>query len=704
MDGSVKKVDESIREGGGGEGRLRAVESSEPWVTSSVKAGWGRNEFTIIGIAVLCGLAIWVIDAVLDYLIFYEGGTFLGVLITDMPKEDVYDRLVVLAAFTVFGILISRASARRKKAMQRLEEFRLFVESVEDYAIFMLDLEGHVISWNAGAERIKGYKSHEIIGKHFCCFYTDEDIARGKPDRELERAIAEGQSENDGWRLRKDGSRFWANAVITATRDESGNVLGFRKVTRDITDRKKAMEEVAVLAKFLSENPNPVLRIRKDGEVLYSNEAGGVLLGKWKCEIGKMVPEKWGNLIAQAFESKGSTAAAEEEEEEVEGTIFSFSIAPIREAGYANLYGRDITERKKAAQKIAELAKFPAENPNPVIRVSKDGRILYSNDSSRPILALWGCEDSGALSGEWHEMISEAHNKEETQEAKAEWAGKIYSLTFAPVRDSDFVNVYGLDITDREKAEEEKRTAQAGLIERGRREKENVEAEVAKLREELIRKTRLAAIGQVSASIAHDLRNPLGSVRNASYFLRRHVSKDEPKLAEYTEIIDQEIAKADQIITNLLEMARPKAPHKQEVDLGGIVKEVFSLAKGASGVHCEMSMVPDPFDVQADANQLRQVVSNIVDNAIESMRGQGDFFVEFSRDAGYDTIVFRDTGPGFAPETKKTAFEPLITTKASGTGLGLTICIQIIEDHGGSIAVEEYEGRGAGVRIRLPRE
>jgi len=259
------------------------------------------------------------------------------------------------------------------------------------------------------------------------------------------------------------------------------------------------------------------------------------------------------------------------------------------------------------------------------------------------------------------------------------------------------------DITEYKKAEFAGRDAQERLLEQQRHETERVEAELSKLREELIQKTRLAAIGQVSASIAHDLRNPLGSVRNASYFLRRHVRKEEPKLAEYTQIIDEEVAKADQIITNLLEMARPKVPHKQRVDLGGIIKEVLSLAEGASGVHCEMSMAPDPFVVQADPNQLRQVVGNIVDNAIEAMKGRGCFFVEACRDAGYDTIVFRDTGPGFAPDVKSTVFEPLMTTKASGTGLGLTICSKIIENHGGSIAIEDFEGRGAAVRIRLPR-
>lgn len=262
----------------------------------------------------------------------------------------------------------------------------------------------------------------------------------------------------------------------------------------------------------------------------------------------------------------------------------------------------------------------------------------------------------------------------------------------------------GQDITERKKAQEEVRDAQQKLIKQHRHERERAEAELAKVSDELVRTTRLATIGQVSASIAHDLRNPLGAVRNASYFLRRHLSKDELKFIEHLKIIDQEVVKADQIITNLLEMARPKVPHKQEIDLGETVKDVFSRTKYAKGVRCRTSLVPDPFVVRADPNQLRQVIGNIVDNAVDAMKGQGEIFVEATHDSDYDTLVFRDTGPGIAPEVRNRLFEPLITTKANGTGLGLLICRQIVEKHGGTIAVEECEGCGAAIRFRLPRQ
>jgi PAS domain S-box-containing protein len=121
------------------------------------------------------------------------------------------------------------------------------VESVKDYAIFILDTGGHVATWNIGAERIKGYRADEIIGKHFSTFYPPEDIAAGKTERELEIAIREGRFEEEGWRIRKDGSRMWANVTITALRDPHGELIGFAKVTRDLTERREAEEKLRAL-------------------------------------------------------------------------------------------------------------------------------------------------------------------------------------------------------------------------------------------------------------------------------------------------------------------------------------------------------------------------------------------------------------------------------------------------------------------------
>lgn len=128
-----------------------------------------------------------------------------------------------------------------QEALKQSEErYRLLVEQVTDYGIFMLDEKGRIISWNEGAKRIKGYMANEIIGKYFSIFYPEEDIINGKPEHELKVAIEEGKYEEEGWRLKKDGSRFWANVVITAVFHTNGTLIGFSKVTRDLTERKES--------------------------------------------------------------------------------------------------------------------------------------------------------------------------------------------------------------------------------------------------------------------------------------------------------------------------------------------------------------------------------------------------------------------------------------------------------------------------------
>lgn len=122
------------------------------------------------------------------------------------------------------------------------DKYRILVSQVKEYAIFMLDEKGSIISWNEGAKRIKGYSEQEIVGKHFSTFYTSEDKQTKKPERELEIAIATGKYEEEGWRLRKDGSQFWAHVVITALFNDQDKLVGFAKVTRDLTERKKAEE------------------------------------------------------------------------------------------------------------------------------------------------------------------------------------------------------------------------------------------------------------------------------------------------------------------------------------------------------------------------------------------------------------------------------------------------------------------------------
>jgi PAS domain S-box-containing protein len=168
-----------------------------------------------------------------------------------VPSESYLGLSSVEERLRAIAQLQQRAQVLESKltTQESEERFRLLIEGVQDYAIFMLDPDGRVRNWNSGAKRIKGYDSAEIIGKHFSCFYPEEDLRNGKPAWELEVAAKEGRFEDEGWRLRKDGSRFWANVIITAIRDDGGKLIGFGKVTRDFTERmqmeRTLQEEVA---------------------------------------------------------------------------------------------------------------------------------------------------------------------------------------------------------------------------------------------------------------------------------------------------------------------------------------------------------------------------------------------------------------------------------------------------------------------------
>jgi PAS domain S-box-containing protein len=165
-----------------------------------------------------------------------DGGRFWASVIID-PIRNREGNLVGYAKIT-------RDLTERRAAESALrsshEQFKLLVQGVTDYSIYLLSTEGLVASWNAGAQRIKGYAPEEIIGQHFSRFYTDEDRKKGDPERALATATQEGRCEKEGWRVRKNGERFWAHVVIDAIHDDDGKLIGFAKITRDITERREA--------------------------------------------------------------------------------------------------------------------------------------------------------------------------------------------------------------------------------------------------------------------------------------------------------------------------------------------------------------------------------------------------------------------------------------------------------------------------------
>ncbi len=228
---------------------------------------------------------------------------------TEFPVDIMLKPTEIGEGLVVVSFIRDATEQRAAQEALRLNDLRLrsIVESIVDQAIYLLDLEGHIVTWNPGAERLKGYKAEEVLGLHFSRFFVEDDIQRGRPAELLRQAARQGRIEEEGWRVRKDGSRFWANAVLTAIRDTAGTVTGFAKITRDETDRKQAQESViAELSSLLLANVD----IRK-------------MLGAFSASVRQIVPhdsailalfdEATGKLRVQFLADASNPAASQAE-------------------------------------------------------------------------------------------------------------------------------------------------------------------------------------------------------------------------------------------------------------------------------------------------------------------------------------------------------------------------------------------------------
>jgi PAS domain S-box-containing protein len=289
--------------------------------------------------------------------------------------------------------------------------FQIAAEQTKDYAVFLLDPGGHIMTWNAGAARIKGYAPEEIIGKHFSTFYTAESIERAWPQHELKAARAEGRFEDEGWRVRKDGSRFWASVVITALRDPGGKLLGFSKITRDLTDRKRNEEALA--------QSEERFRLLIDGVVdyaIYMLDPEGIVTS-WNAGAQKMKGYKPEEIIGKHFsrffgpadveagkpweelanaratgrsESEGWRIKKDGEQFWARAVVSALYDADGRLRGFAKVT-QDLSERRhvqalqEAAQNITEfIAVLAHELRNPLAPIATALRVIENTAPGTP--------------------------------------------------------------------------------------------------------------------------------------------------------------------------------------------------------------------------------------------------------------------------------------------------------------------------------
>jgi len=299
------------------------------------------------------------------------------------------------------------------QAVKAEANFHFLVEGVLDYGIFMLDLNGNIISWNKGAERIKGYSEQEIVGKHFSIFYTPVDVQNGKPMRLLKTAKEEGRVEDEGWRVRKDGSQFWADVIISTVRDDKGNAIGFSKITRDLTDRKRAEEELRLTNMRLREHAelldlahdtiivrdeeNRILLWNKGAEKMYGwtkNEALGQITHSFLKTEFPASQEAIDNQLNQSEWWEGELVHTTQDGRKI--TVESRQV--LHRSADNHSYrileiNMDITERKKLDQMKTEFVSFashqlktPLAELRGFIEVMLDGQTGMVNEKQKKYL------------------------------------------------------------------------------------------------------------------------------------------------------------------------------------------------------------------------------------------------------------------------------------------------------------------------------
>lgn len=487
---------------------------------------------------------------------------------------------------------------------QSSDRFRLLVESVRDYAIFMLDPDGTVATWNAGAERLKQYKPEEIIGQHFSKFYPAEDIAAGKPERELAQAIAEGRVEDEGWRLRKDGSRFWALVVITPLFDSNGKLAGFGKVTRDLTERQLAEERLRA-----NEEQFRLLIERVEEYAIFLLDPNGRVM-TWNTGAEKI---------------KGFTAG------EIVGKHFAcFYTAQDVAAG--------------RPQHNLEIAARTGHIRDQGLRVRKDGTTFHAD-----VLITALRDDNGQLHG-FSKITRDMSDQVRTREIEAE--------KMAAVKAS-------------------------------------------------------AAKDEFLAKLSHELRTPLTPALAAASFMAENISELPEKFSNDVHVIRRNVQLEARLIDDLLDLTRISTGkielHQQPIDAHAVARDALIIAR--SDIHRKGLVITTNWDAQdhylwADPVRLEQVFWNLINNAVKFTGPGGEITIQTWNEGGNFQFAVTDTGIGIDPGKQESLFlafeqgERGTVRQFGGLGLGLAICKNLVELHGGNIAVSS-RGRGFGTTAQV---
>jgi PAS domain S-box-containing protein len=528
--------------------------------------------------------------------------------------------------------------------------YRRLVDSVTDYAIFLLDAAGRVQSWNPGAQRFKGYRADEIIGRHFSVFYPPDDVAAGKPAWELEVAAREGRLEDEGWRIRKDGSRFWANVVISAIYDR-GEVLGFAKVTRDLTERRGTEEAL----RLSEERFRLLVQSVTDYAIVTLDPAGRVV--------------SW-NEGAQRI--KGYSA------DEILGNTFErFYPEEAVAAGFP----------RHELEAAARDGRFEDES----WRLRKDGSRFWANVI---ITALRGAD--GRLVG-YAKITRDLTSRREAEAQARRLAAEEAAHAEAVRRSEDLARLT-------EQLQQANEELQAALA-------EVAEARDAAERAAAAATEAYRELDQFAYVASHDLKAPLRGIANLAQWIQDDLGDGlDARSTEHMRLLQVRVRRMEGLIDGILAYSRAGRllSQPEPVATGPLVREVVELLAPPAEVTIEVADgMPT---LEAERVPLQQVFMNLIGNAVKYGRAvRPDVAVRVDwRDTGAAVeFAVRDNGPGIAPEYHERIWGIFQTLeprdKVEGTGIGLSVVRKVVETRGGRAWVESSPGQGATFRFTWPR-
>jgi PAS domain S-box-containing protein len=675
--------------------------------------------------------------------------------------------------------LTPRPSPRIRQA-QDADLFRVLVEHVRDYAIFLLTPDGYIASWNAGAERLKGYDAQEIIGHSFERFYTREDRLAGHPARLLAQARTEGRVEDEGWRVRKDGTRFWADVVITALRNDRGRLVGFAKVTRDLTERRLADEQLRQSdTRFRtlvdSVKDYAIFLLDTDGTILTWNRGGVRLKGYTDSEIIGQNFERFYTPEDRAAGRPGRLLGIARSEGRVEdegwrvrkdGTRFWADVvitALFDERGALTGYAkvtRDLTERRRAEEERA--TRLAAERAAArMARLQAATAALSAATGSREaaeVLTDLGVTALGASAGVVAfptpdgGALEVAHSRGYTPGeveayqlisgdaayplAEAWRTGKpifVQSREGAPgilasshhdawavvplILHQGVVGVLGLSFTEPHVFDEDERGFLLALCEVAAQALDRAAAYEAERRARSEAQAAVQAQDEFLSIASHELRTPVAAVKATAQLARRAIQRgqfDAARTTRHLETIARAADRLASLVEDLLDVSRLRTGQLQlrteRLDLKPLVVETLARYQATVPSHeFELDLPQASTVVDADPLRVEQVLDNMLSNAVKYAPGGGAIQVRVLPDDGGVMLTVTDHGIGLPPGQEDRIFEAFgrasnaASHQIPGLGLGLSICRQLVEAHGGRIwATSPGEQQGTTVAVWLP--